>query len=385
MMQTTKSGVLCGLVTLSLWLTGCSGFFVPQNNSGGSGSTTVNSGDYIYAANANPSEASIAGFGVSSSGTLSALSGSPYTLNFLPTALAVTPSNAYLFVGGTTGLYAYSIGSNGALTLAGNSGASIPVASIAISPDGNYLFALQSNVIVGSNTPTAYSVTLDEYQIGTGGALTLVANPSYSTTSGTFTPQMVRVSPSGGYVALALGSAGDIVFTFASGTLSNTVQVIPEATISSDNALTFDSTSSYLYIARSGTSSGLAAYAISSTGVLSQVGSTLGAAGSQPSAVVLGPTGKFAYVTNRGDGTISAFSITAGSVPSPLVGSPYASGAQPTALGVDNSGKYLLAVSTGGSPDLDMYALGSTGGLATPTSATTQTDPALAIALALTH
>ena len=47
--------------------------------------------------------------------------------------------------------------------------------------------------------------------------------------------------------------------------------------------------------------------------------------------------------------------------------------------------KYLLAVSTGGSPDLETYTLGSTGGLTAQASATTQTDPSLPIALALTH
>ena len=374
-------------MTLSLALTGCAGFFVPVNSSSGSG-TTTNTGDYVYVANANPSEASVAGFSIGS-GTLSVVSGSPYSLTFIPTALAVTPNNAYLYVGGTTGLYAYAIGSGGALSLASNSGASIPVASIAISPDGKYLFALQSNVIIGTNvTPTAYSIAIDEYQITPStGALTLVANPSYTTNSGAFTPQMVRVSPNGGYVVAALGSAGDIVFTLSSGALSSTVQVLAESTVSSDNAIAFDSTSSYLYVARSGSSSGLAAYALSTGGVATQVGSSLGAAGSQPSAVVLDPTGKFAYVANRGDGTLSGFSITAGSVPSPLVTSPYSSGSQATALGVDNSGKYLLVVSSGGSPDLDLYAFSASvnGGLNQQASATTGTDPTLPIAIAPTH
>jgi len=382
--RVVKSGLGASGAALLLALCGCAGFFVPQNNNG-STTTTNNTGDYVYVANANPSSASVGAFSVSSTGTLTTLSGSPYSLTFIPTALAVSPNNSYLFVGGTTGLYIYSIASNGALTLLSNAGASIPVASIAISPDGNYLFVLQSNVITGTNTsPTSYSVTVDEYSIASTGTLTLVATPAYTTTSGTFTPQQILVSPNGGYVMAALGSVGDIVFTLSSGTLSNTVQVISLSTLSSDNALAFDSTSTHVYVARSGVSGGLVDYSVASGGVLAQVGTTLGPTGNQPVSVVLDSTGSYAYVANRGDGTITALSISSSAAPTALSG-PFASGTNPLALGLDNSHKYVLAVSSGGSPDLEVYSVGSSGALTSTATSTTGSDPTLATAIALTH
>ncbi len=369
-------------------LSGCAGFFVPQNNSGGSGSSTANSGDFVYVANANPSTASVAAFSLSSSGTLTTLSGAPYALTFIPTSLAVSPDNTHLYVGGTTGLYLYDIGTDGSLTAVSNAGSSVPVGSIAISPDGTYLFVLQSNVIIGTTTtPTTYAITVDEYSIASNGLLTLVATPAYSTSSGVFTPQQIRVSPNGGYVMASLGSAGDIVFTLSSGNLSNSdAGHLPGIRISSDNALVFgNSTSGFVYVARSGVSTGLVEYSVASGGVLSQVGNSLGSTGNQPASVALDSTGKFAYVANRGDGTISALSVTTTASPAALSGSPFSSGANPTSLGLDNSGKFLLAVSLGGSPDLEVYSVASGGTLAKVNSAATGTDPVLAVAVALTH
>jgi hypothetical protein len=56
-------------------------------------------------------------------------------------------------------------------------------------------------------------------------------------------------------------------------------------------------------------------------------------------------------------------------------------------LGIDRTGKYLLAASVGGGPDLTMYSFDVTtpGKLDPATSAATDTDPAGAIAVALTH
>jgi hypothetical protein len=56
-------------------------------------------------------------------------------------------------------------------------------------------------------------------------------------------------------------------------------------------------------------------------------------------------------------------------------------------LGIDRTGKYLLAAAIGGSPDLTMYSFDITtpGKLDPATSITTDTDPAGAVAVALTH
>ena len=61
------------------------------------------------------------------------------------------------------------------------------------------------------------------------------------------------------------------------------------------------------------------------------------AAGLQPSAVAIDPTGIFAYVANSGDGTISAYSIDPQSgALSAIVGSPFATGLLPAAIAISN-------------------------------------------------
>jgi len=111
------------------------------------------------------------------------------------------------------------------------------------------------------------------------------------------------------------------------------------------------------------------------------------AAGTQTYSVVLNKAGTDVYAANRGDSTISGYAIGAGGLLTPLAGSPYKSGLQVTALGIDSSGKYLLAAANGGSPDLTMYGFDVTtpGKLDSLTSASTDTAPSNAVAVALTH
>src|ERR1017187_3945920 len=114
-----QAAAAMGIWALSLTI-GCGNFWVyPGSLNNG----TSNSGDYVYVANAPTTSGStptLAGFTVGT-GTLTAVSGSPYSLGFVPTAVAVNPANTIVFVAGTNGLFgyinAYSIGSGGALTL----------------------------------------------------------------------------------------------------------------------------------------------------------------------------------------------------------------------------------------------------------------------------
>ncbi len=133
----------------------------------------------------------------------------------------------------------------------------------------------------------------------------------------------------------------------------------PISTQTSENGLAIDSTTTHLYIARSGLSGGLAEYTIGTNGALTSVTGSPFAAGAQPLSVALDPTNTYAYVANGTDATISGYTVGNG-VGVPLTGSPYASGASVRALTLDQSGKYLLAVAFAGAPDLTMYSIGAT-------------------------
>jgi 6-phosphogluconolactonase len=256
-----------------------------------------------------------------------------------------------------------------------------PAVSLDVSPDGQWLFALSED-----------NATIQEYQINTStGALTIQQPATYSITTGAaITPKMVRIAPNGAYVIAALGTAGDVVFPFttSTGVFGTTYQTLPTGNAaSSDNALTIDSATTYLYIARSGASSGLAVYAIGTNGALSGVTGSPFAAGQGPHSVLLDSTGKYAYVGNLTDSTISGYAIGTGSVLTPLSGSPYASGSSVDSLARDNSGKYMLAAAGGGSPDLTMYSFDTTtaGALDSAASAATGTDPTQPLLVVATH
>ena len=365
------------VAALAVMLTGCSGFFVPENGSGGGGSG-AGTGNFVYVGNAQTN--TVSGFQIGTN-VLTNVPNMPYNVGFSPTAMVVHPTNKFLYVAGVSSIFLYSIGSDGSLSAAA-AGAGVAIAtvnSIDISPDGNWLFALDLTRQI-----------VDEYQINqTTGALTSLTPTAYTIANGVWSPKAIRVAPGGGYVFLALGTGGDVVMTLntTSGALLQTQQLGLASTQTSDNALAVDSKTTYLYVARSGANGGLAVYSIGTNGVLNSVTGSPFAAGAQPFSVVLDNSGKYVYVANGSDANISGYLIGTGSVLTALAGSPYASGNQVEALGTDNSGKYLLAAAFGGSPDLTMYSfdVASPGALDSVTSAATGTDPANAIAIALTH
>ena len=190
-------------------LSGCHNFFLCENKpacpSSGSG---TGSGDYAYVANSSKGGTYLNGYDISS-GALTVLSGFPANISITPTAMAITPSNGFLYVATSTAIYAFSINtSTGALTTV-NSGSALAtpatgVQSMDISPDGNFLYALD---VVGSS--------LYQYSITSSGGLTNQL-PFTIPSSGSNTPQAVKVSPNENFIACALGTGGDALFAYSS-------------------------------------------------------------------------------------------------------------------------------------------------------------------------
>ncbi len=362
--------------------TGCAGFFPPINGGGGGGGGTT--ANLVYVANQGAS--SIGGFAIGT-GTLAAVSGSPLAAGYKPLSMVVNPSNTLLYVGAATGIFVYFINPNGSLTVptTGSQPAGVNAQSLTISPDGQWLIALDGT-----------TQQLDIFQINatTGGLTSLTAPATYAIQSGTWQPTQVRISPDGTLIFAALGTGGDVVFTFntATGVAASASYLATGNAATGDYGLAINSTTTYLYIARSGTNGGVAVYSIASGGVLTSVTGSPFAAGNGTFSIVLDITGTYVYAANRTDGTISGYTI----VPSttvlglslkPLTGSPYTSGSAVQSVGVDSTGKYLLAVAVNGAPDLTMYSfdIPVPGKLDPATSVATAVDPAGAVALALTH
>jgi 6-phosphogluconolactonase (cycloisomerase 2 family) len=375
---------------------GCKNFFSPVTGTGsGTGTTPTNTGDYAYVASVNTASASdpiytLSGFSIGT-GTLTALSGFPITLPFPPAMVAINPANTLLYVAGAQVIYGYTISSSGALTKVLNANQTQPLANanivaMTISPDGQWLLALDA-----TNT----LVTVDEFQIQSNGLLIAEASTQYALTNGaTIVPNGIAIAHTGNYVAVALGTGADVLFSFdtSTGALSAKTQVNPPSASSADQAVTFDSTGQTLYIARSGTDGGVVPYTIGSGGVLTLVSGSpfpLGANATGPSSILIDASGDYLYVGDKTSSTISGFSIGSGGVLTALSGSPYASGTSVGALGRDNTAKYVLATAVNGGPDVQMYSFDTAtpGKLDPVTSAATgnPTEPAGAVAIALTH
>lgn len=380
-----RVAAVVGLLALG-WTTGCAGFWVAVNNTNNGGGSTTD--DYVYVANAGTSAATatLTGFAVGT-GTLTAVTGSQYTLGFTPASVAINPANSILFVSGRTSagigvIYAFSIGTGGALSALNNGNAvssGFDEVSMDISPDGNWLFGLNADNL----SLDGYGI---EYNANTQ-VLTLSVPSSYVYTSlvtGTAIASQVKVAPDGDFVFAALGTAGDMVYQLntSTGVLTALSPLPAISTTTSDNALAVSSGSSYLYIARSGTNGGLAVYTISSSGGLQQVTGSPLAAGTQPTSVVVNAAGTGIYVANQNSGTISEYGVvTSTGAVSPLSPATVATVSAPWALAVDNSGDYLLSISQTGSPNLTMYSY-SAGQLTFSTSSPTGTGP---VAIAATH
>jgi len=384
--RTTPPLLAALLAGLSLALTGCNGFFVYP---GSSSSSSTGSGDYAYVSNSASGSNYINGYSVSG-GSLVATTGSPYSLGFVPSAMVVSIPNTYLYVassssGGSGEIYGYSIGTGGALTILNNSlGLEAENSSaLAVSPDGQWLFSLNSD-----------GLSMEEYKISTStGLLTAEGNyPITASAGGIVTPNAIKVSPSGNYIACALGTAGVDVFSFATstGVASSSAAVIPplnaadgfySVAIDSSNNLFLAGTSGlvdYTVVANSNGS-------VTATLASSSSGYSLGTGNN---SITVSKNGSYVFAGSQNGGTgstIYAYSIGTGAALTAVTGSPFNAPTDIAALGYDNTGNYLLGIGYSATSGTQLYTIGSAGVLTSSGSAASGTTLTIPAVIALTH
>jgi 6-phosphogluconolactonase (cycloisomerase 2 family) len=380
----------CAALSLSaiFLLAGCHNFFVCEgkascpSSGGGGGSTTS---DWVYVSNASAGTTSISAYDIGN-GSLAAIAGSPYNIGFSPVAMVVSPSNAFLYAAttpnvGSPGIYMWTINSStGAITV-GNGGnvlISTQVASMDISPDGNFLFVVDT---LGAG--------LTEYQIDTSTGLLSLAStfpipPTLCPLTGTPLSQTctVKVAPSGQFVVASLGSAGTIIYpyTSASGITSTNPMLIGSGSTTTnptgDYSVTLDK-NNFIYIART---AALAVYQITDAAGDAVLQSTATYSGTAtPRSVALSFDQNYVYTANQGAGNISAYSIGGAGALTQVSGSPFTGPASISAIGTDKSGSYMVAVGFNGSSGLQLFTLGTStvgtpGALTLTTSAGTGTS-----------
>jgi 6-phosphogluconolactonase len=361
------------LAALTLSLAGCN-FFVPETSGSGTtgGGTT---GSYVYLSNNPTNSGAISAYAVAS-GSLTAVSGSPFTVNYSPSAMVVSRANTFLYASSVANqtIYAYTISSTGVLSNSQTVASSISAVSMDISPDGQWLFALD----VGGTT-------FNEYKINTStGALTLASSNLYSSASQAPLPSSIRVAPTGQFVVASLGLGGDIIYPFntSTGALSQYNLITPPSG-SGDYSAALDS-NNFLYTART---TGLVSFSLTSAGVPTQLNTA--ATGSAPRSIVFNKGYSDVYTANLADSTVSGFALSGNAVMTALSGSPFAGSPTNSQLAVDNTGNFMLSIGYG-SAGATQYTIDSSttttpGVLLSPVTVATGSSTLVPAVLAVTH
>ncbi|MFN8152256.1 MAG: PKD domain-containing protein [Solirubrobacterales bacterium] len=105
-----------------------------------------------------------------------------------------------------------------------------------------------------------------------------------------------------------------------------------------------------------------AALDVSASGALTAVAGSPFGGHDGPAGIALTPDGKYAYVGNFDDGTVTAYSVFANGALVEVSGSPYPAGAGVIGVAVSPDGKFLYAADYNGD-DIRGFAIGADGGL----------------------
>jgi 6-phosphogluconolactonase len=382
----SRLAAVLGLGAATL-LTGCSNsFFTAVNNSGGAGSGTTS---YVYVTN---SGGTLTEYSLTS-GVLAQLSGSPISLPLAPTALAIAPNNVFTFVGTASGIFLYTINSDGTLT-EGNTDTVVYVNQAGLTASSMAVDATSSWLIIAyQNSNELDALPIDP----TTGLPTSTAAFTATLPFGTLAPQ-IAMAPANNNIFVALGSGGTEAIGFSptattTGPFGTALNIHLKTNNTSDTAVAVDPTSAYLYIAEASlvippaTTPGVGSLRLIK---ISNLGADFAdyPTGIGPSAVLADLSGDYVYVTNATDGTISGFSFSSTTQTLTSLGDPFPSEKSPIAMVEDSSKSYIIDVGSGANPNLWLYSFdaSSLGSLDVgSTTSTASTSPSGSNGIVATH
>ena len=347
----------------------------------GAGSSTD---DYAYVGNSATSANDVDGYNLGS-GTLTAATSAPFSFGYSPTAMVVTLADTFLYAAsdselnttnpGAGYIYGYSLGTGGALSIldSGTPLESESVTSLAVSPDGDWLFCLDTN-----------GLTLEEYSIDTStGALTFETTYGINGATGAeITPSSVAIAPSGDFLVVTLGTAGAETFSLneTTGAAAAVTIVSPTNAATGIYAAAIDANDN-LYLA--GTDS-LSVYSTTAAGTPTLLNSYSTGTGTAHS-VVVNSASTYVYVGNESLGAIYGFSIGTSAALTALAGSPFTGPTSVDALAFDSTSAYLIASGYNASTGIQLFSIGSAGALSSVGTAGTGTSDIIPGAIATTH
>ena len=282
---------------------------------------------FAYVANAGPPSGTnnISGYSINSStGVLSAVSGSPFAESFSPTSLVADPLTPYLYV------------TNKCSDL----------------------------------SCTATSGSISAYVINsTAGSLSGILSSPFAAGTG---PLAAAIDPSGRF-AYAVNNTDNTLSAYTINSVTGSLTPITGSPFSaglSPQSVVIDSTGLFLYVLNSCSDTScvtgsISAYTIApDTGTPAFVSTTI--VGKTPKSATIEPTGRFAYVVNQGDGTVSAFAIDRGTGSlGPLPNSPLTAGLNLSSITTDPLGRFAFATATSAN-DVVAYTIDPASGVLAP-------------------
>ncbi len=306
-----------------------------------------------------------------------------------PHSIAIAPGGNFLYVGTATGIFLYSIGSGGALTLANNNNViSQDIATtMQVDSTGSWL------VEAGPNLAELLAIRINSSNgIPTTGVEQNTLLPAA-------TVQQLAISRDNAHVFVALGSSGteDVTFAAGNGTPFGAVANL-HVLSSGGNAVSVavDPKSRLLYIGETAAISGSNAGGLrvfDYNTLVEVTGSPFATGGLAPYAIA--PTysgansGNYVYVANRtvsgsSTGNIVGFAVNSSGTGLTALSSSVSAGITPLGLTQDSSGNYMIVVNQGGSPDLQAFTFDATtaGKLDSALTSATGNDPVQASSIA---
>jgi 6-phosphogluconolactonase len=221
-----------------------------------------------------------------------------------PVAMAVSADYAHVYVadGDANSVTHFTIDSSGKLTKKDSVTLADKPVAIAINQANSYLYVVSGTA----------SATLSEYALSSGAIGSLAAQQSLTI------PGFAGDTAIGTGVAV-MPSSKAVVAT-----------VFDQSSYNPGGIVTSSASPGWVY-----------SYTVGAGGALAPSLGSPYRAGVKPSAVIIDPTGRYAYVTDFASNHLIGYSINDGSVLNFQISGPYKTGSEPSSLSIDPRGKFL--------------------------------------------
>ncbi len=278
-----------------------------------------------------------------------------YVINVTNVLIRCSPQYPYVVNNTGNSLTQFAIGIGGALSTSATVSSTLPNSLvspffIAIDSSGQYAYVTNSNLGVN---------TVSQFTIGTGGALTPMADPAVLAGPN---PQAIAANPASQNVYVANFDFSTIT-QYSIGTTGG-LSPMPSPIVATGNnpsAIAITPNGKNAYVSNSASNT-LSQYSVGPTGALSSLPVGAIPTGQNPHGIAITPNGKYLYVANKGANLISQYTISTTGALIPMSVTSVNSGSNPIRIAIEPTGKYLY-VTNNGAASVSQYSIGSSGAL----------------------